>query len=117
MTAITLAPPRPQTVLVDAFPGAWARDVALVFAGALLTVLGAQIAIPVPPSPVPVTGQTLAVVIAGAALGWRRGAASQLLYVAMGLVLPVYADGASGLDVVWGATGGYLVGFVVAAGL
>jgi biotin transport system substrate-specific component len=108
---------RPKLVLADAVPGTWARDVVLVCAGALLTVLGAQISIHVPPSPVPITGQTLAVVIAGAALGCRRGAASQLLYIALGLFLPVYADGAQGWDVVWGATGGYLVGFVVAAAL
>jgi len=117
MTAISLAPRRPETVLVDALPDTWARDVTLVLAGALLTVLGAQISIHVPPSPVPITGQTLAVVIAGAALGWRRGAASQLLYLVLGLFLPVYSDGASGFDVIWGATGGYLVGFVVAAAL
>lgn len=109
--------PRPAAVLADAIPGAWARDIALVVAGALLTVLGAQISIHIPPSPVPVTGQTLAVVVAGASLGFRRGAASQLLYVLLGLVLPVYADGAHGFDVVWGATGGYLVGFVVAAAI
>ena len=108
---------RRPLVLADALPGARVRDAVLVVAGALLTVLGAQIAIPIPPSPVPVTGQTLAVVIAGAALGARRGAASQLLYVLLGLALPVYADGASGPDVLWGATGGYLVGFVVAAAL
>ena len=78
---------RPTAVLADVLPGTWARDIALVFAGALLTVLGAQISIPVPPSPVPVTGQTLGVVIAGAALGWKRGAASQLLYVLLGLFL------------------------------
>jgi len=117
MTATTLAPGGPSYVLVDAIPGTWARDVALVFAGALLTVLGAQISIHIPPSPVPVTGQTLAVVIAGAALGWRRGAASQLLYLVLGLFLPVYADGESGFDVIWGATGGYIVGFVIAAAL
>lgn len=109
--------PRPAAVLADAIPGTWARDIALVIAGAMLTVLGAQISIPIPPSPVPVTGQTLAVVIAGAALGSRRGAASQLLYVLLGLFLPVYSDGASGIDVIWGATGGYLVGFVIAAGV
>ena len=108
---------RPTAVLADVLPGTWARDIALVFAGAMLTVLGAQISIPVPPSPVPVTGQTLGVVIAGAALGWKRGAASQLLYVLLGLFLPVYSDGASGPDVIWGATGGYLIGFIVAAGL
>ena len=109
--------PRPAAVLADAIPGTWARDIALVIAGALLTVLGAQISIHIPPSPVPVTGQTLAVVIAGAALGSKRGASSQLLYVVLGLFLPVYSDGASGFDVIWGATGGYLVGFVIAAGV
>lgn len=117
MSTVASIPSRPAVVLADVIPGTWARDVALVFAGALLTFIGAQISIPVPPSPVPVTGQTLAVVVAGAALGWKRGAASQLLYLAVGLFLPVYADGESGLDVVWGATGGYIVGFVVAAAL
>ena len=108
--------PRPR-VLGDVLPGARTRDVLLVFAGALLTALAAQIAIPVPPSPVPVTGQTLAVVLVGASLGASRGMAALALYLVLGLVLPVYADGASGPDVVWGATGGYLVGFVLAAGL
>jgi biotin transport system substrate-specific component len=89
--------------------------VALIAAGALLTILGAQVSIHVPPSPVPITGQTLAVVLAGGALGARRGAASQLLYVLLGLFLPVYADGESGAHIIWGATGGYLVGFVIAA--
>ena len=118
MTAATTFPiARRPLVLADALPGARVRDALLVAAGALLTVLGAQIAIQIPPSPVPVTGQTLAVVIAGSALGARRGAASQLLYVLLGLALPVYADGASGPDVLWGATGGYLVGFVLAAAL
>lgn len=117
MSTQTYAGAPPTFVLADAIPGARARDVALVVAGALLTTLGAQLSIQVPPSPVPITGQTLAVVVAGAALGWRRGAASQLLYVLAGLFLPVYSDGESGLDVVWGATGGYLVGFVLAAAL
>jgi biotin transport system substrate-specific component len=117
MSLAALAPSaRAPLVLGDALPGTRARDAALVAAGAGLTILGAQISIHIPPSPVPVTGQTLAVVVAGAALGARRGAASQLLYVLMGLLLPVYADGASGPDVIWGATGGYLVGFVLAAG-
>src|SRR5680860_890168 len=62
---------RMPVVLADVVPGARTRDAVLVLAGALLTVLGAQVAIQVPPSPVPITGQTLAVVAAGAALGWR----------------------------------------------
>ena len=104
-------------MLADAVPGAGLRDAVLVLGGALLTVLGAQISVAVPPSPVPITGQTLAVVLAGAALGARRGAASQALYVALGFLLPVYADGEQGVDIIFGATGGYLVGFVAAAAI
>jgi biotin transport system substrate-specific component len=115
MTTTTYALPASRPVLADVLPGTRTRDATLILCGALLTVLGAQIAIPVPPSPVPVTGQTLAVVLAGGALGARRGAASQLLYVALGLFLPVYSDGGQGIDVIWGATGGYLVGFILAA--
>ena len=106
---------RRPLVLADLVSGTRTRDVLLIAGGALLTVLGAQVSIHVPPSPVPITGQTLAVVVAGAALGANRGALSQLLYVTLGLFLPVYSDGASGFDVIWGATGGYLVGFVLAA--
>lgn len=101
-------------VLADALPGARVRDAALVLGGALFMVLMAQISIPVPPSPVPITGQTLGVVVCGAALGANRGVLAMMLYVAMGLVLPVYADGASGPGVISGATGGYLIGFIVA---
>jgi biotin transport system substrate-specific component len=115
MTAATAAPARSVLADVAAFPNRTVRDVVLVAAGALLTVLGAQISIHVPPSPVPITGQTLAVVLAGAALGARRGAASQALYVVLGLALPVYADAAQGPEVLWGATGGYLIGFILAA--
>lgn len=82
-----------------------------------MTILGARIAIHVPGSPVPVTGQTLAVTLAGAALGAHRGAASQALYLILGLILPVYAGGEQGVDVIWGATGGYIVGFILAAWL
>lgn len=106
--------PRP-TVLADAALRGAASDLALVVLGALLMSLLAQIAIPVPPSPVPVTGQTLGVVLCGATLGARRGTAAVVLYVATGLLLPVYADGTSGPAILFGATGGYLVGFVVAA--
>ena len=114
MTHLALPTPRGM-VLGDVIPGDRVRDVALVLAGAALTALGAQISIQTGASPVPITGQTLAVVIAGAALGSQRGMLSQLLYVVAGLFLPVYSDGASGFDVIWGATGGYLIGFIVAA--
>ena len=115
MTAPSAAAlPRP-TVLADALPGARVRDAVLVIGGALLTALFAQISIDVPPSPVPITGQTLAVGLVGATLGARRGATSLGLYAVLGLFLPFYADGESGWDVVWGASGGYIIGFVFAA--
>jgi biotin transport system substrate-specific component len=65
---------------------------------------------------VPISGQTFAVLLTGAALGMRAGAASQALYLLMGAVgLPVFTDGQSGLEVLFGSTSGYLFGFVVAA--
>jgi biotin transport system substrate-specific component len=113
MTPSTAAVPRP--VLADALPGARVRDVTLVVVGALLTAACAQISIKIPGSPVPLTGQTFAVVLVGAGLGARRGGLSMLLYVALGLVLPVYASGAQGTGVLFGSSGGYLFGFVLAA--
>jgi biotin transport system substrate-specific component len=105
-----------RAVLADVIPGARVRDAVLVVSGALLTALFAQIAIHVPGSPVPITGQTLAVGLVGATLGMRRGMASLALYAVLGLFLPFYADGDSGWDVVWGASGGYIIGFIFAAG-
>jgi biotin transport system substrate-specific component len=113
MSAIT-APVAPahRLVLADVLPGARVRDAVLVLFGALFTGLMAQVVVPM--NPVPITGQTLAVGLVGATLGVRRGTASMLLYVALGFVLPVYADGGSGVETLWGASGGYLVGFVLA---
>ena len=111
----TLAAPQPK-VLADVLAHSRVRDAALVLGAALLTAACAQISLPIPGSPVPVTGQTFAVLLTGAALGANRGALGQLLYIAMGLVgLPFYADGGHGVDVVFGATGGYLVAFPLAA--
>jgi biotin transport system substrate-specific component len=104
-------------VLGDTIPGARWRSAVLVVGGALLTVLGAQISIPLPNSPVPITGQTLAVVIAGASLGAWRGFSSQLLYLLMGLFLPVYSNGGQGWQVIFGVTGGFLVAFPIVAGI
>ncbi|HTW12591.1 MAG TPA: biotin transporter BioY [Solirubrobacteraceae bacterium] len=109
--------PPESRVLADVIPGARVRDALLVLAGAGLTALGAQITFHIPGTPVPVTAQTLAVVLAGSALGTWRGAASQLLYLLLGLALPIYAGGASGGSVLWGPFGGYIFGFVLAAGL
>jgi biotin transport system substrate-specific component len=94
------------------------RDIALVVAGALLIYLTARVAIPVPGSPVPVTGQTFGVLLVGGALGFRRGLIGVALYVLLGVIgLPFFAEGKGGISVIWGATGGYLVGFVVAGAL
>lgn len=90
----------------------------LVVTFALLTAIAAQVVIPLPFTPVPITGQTFAVLLAGAALGSKAGAASQGLYLLLGAAgLPFYAGGASGWTVARGATGGYLVGFIIAAWL
>jgi biotin transport system substrate-specific component len=89
-----------------------------VVAVALLTAVAAQIRFPLPFTPVPITGQTFVVVLGGAVLGMRAGAASQLLYLALGAVgLPVFTEASGGWQVFQGATGGYLVGFVFAAAL
>jgi biotin transport system substrate-specific component len=85
---------------------------------ALLTALSAQIVIPVPGSPVPITAQTLAVLLAGAVLGAKAGAGSQLIYWAMGAAgLPFYSDATGGWEAATGATAGYLFGFIAAAWL
>jgi biotin transport system substrate-specific component len=87
-----------------------------VFTCALLTALGAQVRIPLPWTPVPLTLQTFFVPLAGAALGPGLGAASQALYLALGLLgVPVFAGGAAGPATLLGPTAGYLVGFPLAA--
>lgn len=97
---------------------ALAYDAALVVAGSLFVALSAQFAIPLPFSPVPVTGQTLAVLMTGVLLGSRRGSLALLTYLAEGaLGLPVFAGGVAGLARLTGPTGGYLIGFVAAAWL
>ncbi len=118
MTAVTALSPRPRT-LADTLPGAATRDTILVVGFALLTALAAQISIPLGFTPVPITKKTFAVLLAGGALRAQRAAsASQFLYIALGAIgLPFYADGQGGWDVATGSTAGYLVGFVIAAGL
>ncbi len=115
MTTATALPR--GVVLADVIPGDRVRDAILIVSGAALTALFAQLYITVPSSPVPVTGQTLAVGLVGATLGARRGASSLALYAVLGLFLPFYSEGESGWDVIWGASGGYIIGFIVAAGV
>jgi biotin transport system substrate-specific component len=93
------------------------HNVALVVSFSLLIALSAQIALPLPFTPVPLTMQTFAVLLAGILLGSRLGAATLLTYLAQGLMgLPVFAPGGPmGVARLLGPTGGYLVGFLVAA--
>ncbi len=89
---------------------------ALAFSFACLTGLLAQIRIPLPFTPVPVTGQVLAVFLSGIALGGYYGGLSQIFYVILGVVgLPWFSGGGSGLATITGVTGGYIIGFIPAA--
>lgn len=115
-TASSPALPSRPLVLADLVPAVRARDAGLVGLGVLFTALLAQVAVPVPGSPVPITGQTLAVVLTAASLGPLRGTAVQALYIMAALVgLPFYSEASGGVEVVFGATGGYVIGFIPAA--
>lgn len=97
-------------------PKTVANTAMLMIGFALLTALAAQIRFHIPGTPVPVTGQTFAVLLAGAALGSKAGAGSQLIYWLMGAIgLPVFAQQSGGWGAATGATFGYLFGFIVAA--
>ncbi|MEZ5334515.1 MAG: biotin transporter BioY [Methanolobus sp.] len=90
----------------------------MVFASmfAALMAVGAYIRIPVPVSPVPITLQTLFVLLAGAMLGKKWGTISVIVYLLLGIAgLPVFSGGSSGLGVIFGPTGGYIIGFVFGA--
>jgi biotin transport system substrate-specific component len=112
-----LSPAAPRITLVDrVIARSWATDIALVVAGAALVAVLAQVAVPL--WPVPVTGQTLAVLLVGAGLGAARGAASLSLYALLGaLGLPIYSDASSGWSVLLGPTGGYIIGFIASAAI
>lgn len=111
--------PQAATLRLAVFPRAGLLvDALLAFAGAGLVALAAQIEIPLGFTPVPISGQTFAVLLVGASLGPVLGASSLLLYFGVGLLgAPVYSGGDGGWEIVKGATGGYLVGFIVAAAL
>lgn len=102
---------RPRTVV-------WSRfyDAVLIVGGSLIVAISARLNVWLPFSPVPITGQTFAVLMVGALLGARRGALCILVYLLEGVAgLPVFAAGAAGLAWMIGPTGGYLAGFVIAA--
>lgn len=113
MTSISLSPRR--EVLADVVvPRGAVADIALIAGGTALTAVMAQLAVPL--WPVPVTGQTLAVLLVGSALGARRGTLSMMLYWAVGVLgLPVFSDGGHGLGAALGPSGGYILGFIVSA--
>lgn len=110
MTSTALAPTlaRPMS--------ARQRELALAASGVLTIALAAQVVIVVPLTPVPISGQTLAVLLVGGALGARRGAAATAVYLGLGAAgAPFFADGSHGIGVLLSATGGYLVGMLAAA--
>ncbi|MGW8380296.1 biotin transporter BioY [Streptomyces sp. ODS28] len=120
MSALTsAATPRPGAVLADLLPAAGSpararvRDAALVAGGAALTGVAAQIALPVPGSPVPVTGQTFAALLVGAGLGASRGFLSLALYALAGMAgMPWFAEGGSGMGA---PSFGYVLGMLLAS--
>jgi biotin transport system substrate-specific component len=109
--------PEAATLRLAFFPqSSLLTDVLLVLAGTGFVALAAQVKINLSFTPVPITGQTFAVVLVGASLGALLGLASLGLYLFVGaLGAPIYADGQHGWDVLTGPTGGYIVGFVFAA--
>ena len=109
---MALASPAPR-VLADYAARTALAQIVLVFCGAAFVGIAAQIAIPLPFTPVPLTLQTFAVLLAGAALGSLRGVASMGLYALMGVVgVPWFAEGSSGFST---ASFGYILGFILAA--
>ena len=109
----------PATLRLAAVPRVgFLVDSLLVVAGAGLIAASAQLSIPLPFTPVPITGQTFSVLLVGASLGLRRGGSSALLYVLIGVAgAPIYADGAHGWAVITGASGGYLISYPFASAL
>jgi biotin transport system substrate-specific component len=105
---------RPR-VLADLIPGSLVRDVALVIGAAVLTGLAAQVSIPLPFTPVPISLQTFTVLLSGAALGPIRGGLGMGLYLVAGMAgVPWFSEQRSGFDF---PSFGYIVGFVLAAAL
>ncbi|MBH1933083.1 biotin transporter BioY [Streptomyces sp. AV19] len=115
MATAAVAAPRTGTVLADLLPASSARvrDAVLVVGGAALTGVAAQLAVPVPGSPVPVSGQTFAALLVGTALGARRGFLSLALYAVAGIAgLPWFAEAKSGAAF---PSFGYVLGMLLAA--
>jgi biotin transport system substrate-specific component len=116
MTALAPSAPR-RLVLADrVFPRHLVVDITLVVLGAALVGGLAQLYVPL--WPVPITGQTLAVLLVGATLGTIRGALALTVYAALGIIgIPWFSEADSGFDVIAGPTGGYIIGFIASAAL
>lgn len=108
----------PSRLIIDAlWPAAGVmREIVLALGGAILIALSAQLRVTLPFTLVPITGQTFIILLLAAAYGSRRGAATVVTYLAMGLSgLPVFASAAPGMAALASPTAGYLMGFVPAA--
>lgn len=116
MSSVPYAGQPRRIVLAELLPRTAAREIALVAFGVLLTAVAAQVIIPLPFTPVPITGSTFAVLLVGTAFGPARGALTLLAYLAVGAIgVPVFTEASGGYEVFVGATGGYLVAFPLSA--
>ena len=132
--ALTLADAIFPRLKAESRAAAIARDVALMAGFALFVALCAQIAVRLPWTTVPITGQTFGTLVTGAALGWKRGVGSLAIYMVAGFWLPMYAPGSGATAGAWDvhfifpwmgthnfpwniSSGGYIVGFMLAAAL
>lgn len=109
---MAIAAPQPR-VLADVFPSSLVRNVVLIAGGAAFVGLAAQVAVPLPFTPVPLTLQTFAVLLTAAALGSARGVLAMLVYAVVGIAgVPWFAEGSSGFSA---PSFGYILGFIAAA--
>ena len=121
---LRVGPLLPASALADGLPGAWARDGALVAGGIGLLAVSAQVAVPLPFTPVPITGQTFAVLVLGAGYGWRRGLATFVGYLLVGMSGaavfspdPATGRARTGEQMLHAPSAGYVVGMLLAVGL
>lgn len=109
---MAIAAPQPR-VLADVFPSTVVRNIVLIAGGAAFVGLAAQVAVPLPFTPVPLTLQTFAVLLTAAALGSVRGMLAMLVYAVVGIAgVPWFAEGSSGFSA---PSFGYILGFIAAA--
>jgi biotin transport system substrate-specific component len=113
MSTVFTHPRRKPLVLADLLPGALVAEVLVVVCAAGFVGVLAQVSVHLSFTPVPITGQTLGVLVAGSALGWKRGSLAMALYAVAGLAgVPWFAAHSSGYV---GASFGYIIGFVLCA--